>query len=80
MASINTSETSWIYQDGPSREDVQTQYLYRKTRRYYEFQMERGSTLQLQDLEGVPAPVACPSCQKPVITTLKTERTFGNWY
>ena len=80
MVVANTSVSSWIYQNGPSRNEVATQYRYRKTRNHYTDMMENGRMLQLQHLENAPAPVACPGCEKPVITTLESERTGEQWH
>lgn len=80
MAVANSSVSSWIYQNGPSRNEVETQHRYRKTRDHYADMMENGRMLDLQNLENAPAPVVCPGCEKPVITTLKSERTGEQWY
>lgn len=71
---------SYIFQNSPTIQQMKGNREYRKTLRYYRGALEDGMMVMLEDLEGFPAPVLCSSCEKPVITQTKTERSGYQWY
>lgn len=69
------SPSTWVYQAGPSRESVEKDRRYRKTREYYTPGLRQGMMVGLEHLENFPAPVLCSYCERAVITETKVKRT-----
>ena len=59
---------------------VEGEPRYAKTRENYGYYLHNGIMLQLESLETFPAPVLCPSCEKPIITALENERSMNDKY
>lgn len=70
-----SSLSAWVYQASPSRESVEKDRRYRKTREYYTPALRQGMMVGLEHLESFPAPVLCSYCERAVITETKVKRT-----
>lgn len=68
------SPSPWVYQAGPSRESLEKDWRFRKTREYYTPALRQGMMVGLEHLENFPAPVFCSYCERAVITETKVKR------
>lgn len=71
--------SGWIYQNTPSLQQMENDKRYRKTVKKYRMPLQRGMMVRLEDLEDFPAPILCPFCEVPTISSARSERNAGQW-
>jgi len=80
MANLQVTSRNFIYQGGPSLEEMLKDRKYRQTIQAYRGAIQDGMMVMPEDLEGYPAPVLCPYCEVPGITRTKTQRNGKQKY